>query len=36
MVMPWAEMPSQMLSLGTRLGLEAVELVIVGLDLQGN
>lgn len=33
MVMPWAEMPSQVLSLGTRLGLEAVELVMLGLVL---
>lgn len=31
--MPWAEMPSQVLSLGTRLGLEAVELVMLGLVL---
>lgn len=33
MVMPWAEMPSQVLSLGTRLGLEAEELVMLGLVL---
>lgn len=33
MVMLWAEMPSHVLSLGTRLGLDAVELDVIGFVL---
>lgn len=33
MVMLWAEMPSHVLSLGTRLGLDAVELDMIGFVL---